>query len=143
MSHQATNAPTPNEPEDATLRRAATKDLSLVSLVPRRSGGETTPPIGEFLETIESSAAIGNWSETDRKQKCALKLTDAARAFYSATPDLRDPAITWQYFKTKRTRRSTVPIKPLVNADSHICSACSLYTLQSRIGKTRYRFSRQ
>jgi len=90
-----------NEPDDATLRGAATKDLSLVSLVPRWSGGETAPPIGEFFETIESSAAIGNWSEADRKQICALKLTDAARAFYSATPELRDPAITWQDFKAR------------------------------------------
>ena len=87
-----------DEPEDATLRRAATKDLSLVSLVPRWSGGGTAPPIGE---TIESSAAIGNWSEADRKQICALKLTDAAGAFYSATPELRDPAITWQDFKAR------------------------------------------
>ena len=72
-----------------------------MSLVPRWSGGETAPPIGEFFETIESSAAIGNWSEADRKQICALKLTDAERAFYSATPELRDRAITWQDFKAR------------------------------------------
>jgi len=101
MPHQATNAPKHNVPDDATLRRAATKDLSLLSLVPRWSGGETAPPIGEFFEIIESSGAIGNWSEVDRKQICALKLTDAARAFYSATPELRDPAITWQDFKAR------------------------------------------
>ena len=59
------------------------------------------PPIGEFFEIIDSSAAIGNWSEADRKQICALKLTDAARAFYNATPELRDPAITWQNFKAR------------------------------------------
>ena len=101
MSHQATNAPTHNETDAATLRRVSMKDLSLVSLVPQWSGGETAPPIGEFFETIESSAAIGNWSDADRKQICALKLTDAARAFYSATPELRDPAITWQDFKAR------------------------------------------
>ena len=99
MPHQATNAPTHNVPDAATLRRVTTKDLSLVSLVPQRSGGETAPALGEFFETIGSSAAIGNWSEADRKQICALKLTDAARAFYSATPELRDPAITWRDFK--------------------------------------------
>jgi len=60
-----------------------------------------SPPIGDVFETIQSSAAIGNWSEADRKQICALKLTDAARAFYSATPELRDPAITWQDFKAR------------------------------------------
>ena len=96
-----TNAPTLNVPDDATLRRVTIKDLSLVSLVPRWSGGETAPPIGEFFETIESYAAIGNWSEADCKQICALKLTDAARAFYSATSELRDPAIAWQDFKAR------------------------------------------
>ena len=72
-----------------------------MSLVPRWSGGETAPPIVEFFEIILSSAAIGNWSKTDRKQICALKLTDDARAFYSATPELRDPAITWHKFKAR------------------------------------------
>ena len=100
-----------NEPDDATLRYAATKDLSLVSLVPRWSGGETAPPIAEFFVTIESSAAIGNWSEADRKQICALKLTDAARAFYSATLELRDPAITWQDFKAVEMRARNVSLK--------------------------------
>ena len=50
MPNQATNAPTHDAPEDATLRRAATIDLSLVSLVPRWSGGETAPPIGDRLK---------------------------------------------------------------------------------------------
>jgi len=36
---------------------------------------------------------------------CALKLTDAARAFYSATPELRNPTITWQYFKARFSQR--------------------------------------
>jgi hypothetical protein len=67
--------------------------------VPKWSGGETAPPINEFFEIIEVSAAIGNWTEADQKQMCVIKLTDAARAFYSVTPELRDPAITWQEFK--------------------------------------------
>jgi len=101
MPHQPTNAPTHNVPDDATLRRATIKDLSLVSLVLRCSGGETAPPIAEFFVIIESSDEIGNWSEADRKHICARKLTDAARAFYSATPELRDPAITWQDFNAR------------------------------------------
>ena len=62
------NAPAVNVPDDAPLRRAGYKDLSLVSLVPRWSGGESAPPIQEFFDTIEGSAVIGNWTQADIKQ---------------------------------------------------------------------------
>ena len=94
-----TDVLTQEAPNDAPLRRAAYKDLSLVSLVPKWSGGETGPTINEFFEIIEGSASLGNWTEADQKQVCALKLTDAARAFNNATPELRDPNISWQDFK--------------------------------------------
>ena len=55
-------------PDDAPLRRAGYKDLSLVSLVPKWSGGESAPPIQEFFDTIEGSAVIGNWTQADIKQ---------------------------------------------------------------------------
>lgn len=97
--------PTQNAQNDVPLRRAGYKDLSLVSLIPKWSGGETAPPIQEFFDTIEGSAEIGNWTEADRKQVCALKLTDAARAFYSATPELRDPNTTWPDFKLRFLQR--------------------------------------
>jgi hypothetical protein len=99
------NIPTHNTSDDAPLRRAVAKDLSLVSLVPKWSGGETALPITEFFEIIEGSAAIGNWSEADQKEVCALRLTDAVRAFYSATPELRDPATTWQDYKARFLQR--------------------------------------
>ena len=87
MSHPVNqNVQNHNMPKDAPLRRAALKDLSLVSLVPEWSGGDTAPPINEFFEIIEGSATIGNWTEADLKQVCALKVTDAVRVFYSATP---------------------------------------------------------
>jgi hypothetical protein len=76
-----------------------------VSLVPKWSGGETSLPINEFFEIIEGSAAIGNWTEGDQKQVCALKLTDADRVFYRATPEPRDPTITWQDFKARFLQR--------------------------------------
>ena len=98
------NAPALNVPEEAPLRRAGYKDLSLVSLVPRWSGGESADPIQEFFNTIEGSAAIGNWTQADMKQVCALKLTDAARAIYSASPELRSPNTTWQDFNTRSAK---------------------------------------
>ena len=94
-------APTQMAPNDASLRRATSKDLSLVSLVPKWSGSETALPIQEFFEILEDSGEIGKWTEADQIQVCALKLTDAARAFYSATPELRDPAMNWQEIKTQ------------------------------------------
>ena len=133
MPHQATNAPTQNVPDDATLRRATIKDLSLVSLVPRWRGGETAPPISEFLEIIENSAAIGNWSEADRKQICALKLTFAARAFYSATPELRDPANTWQDFNARFLSRFR-DVRTVQNHFGH------LYMARQRKGETAQEF---
>ena len=95
------NVPTLNAPNDVPLRRSASKDLTLLSLVPKWSGGETALQINEFFETIEGSAAIGNWTEADQKQMCALKLTNAARAVYSATPELRDLNTTWQDFEAR------------------------------------------
>jgi len=99
------NAPALNVPDDAPLRRAGYENLSLVSLVPKWSGGESAPPIQEFFDTIEGSAAIGNWTQADMKQVCALKLTDAARAFYSASPELTSPKTTWQDFKSRFLQR--------------------------------------
>jgi hypothetical protein len=99
------NIPTHNASYDAPLRSAVAKDLSLVSLVPKWSGGETALPINEFFKIIEGSAAIGNWTEADQKQVCALRLTDAARAFFSATPELRDPATTCQDFNARFLQR--------------------------------------
>jgi hypothetical protein len=43
------NIPTQNASGDVPLRSAVAKDLSLVSLVPKWSGGETALPIKEFF----------------------------------------------------------------------------------------------
>ena len=99
------NAPAVNVPDDVPLRSAGYKDLSLVSLAPKWSGGESAPPFQEFFDAIEGSAAIGNWTQADMKQVSALKLTDAARAFYSATLELRNPNTTWQDFKSRFLQR--------------------------------------
>ena len=125
---------TQEAPNDAPLRRGAYKDLSLVSLVPKWSGGETAPPINEFFEIIEGSASIGNWTEADQKQVCALKLTDAARAFYSATPELRDPTISWQDFKVRFLQR----FRDVRSVQYHFGQ---LYMARQRKGKPRMNFS--
>ena len=90
---------TQNAPEDVSLVHTPVKDLSLVSLVPKWSGSDTALPIQDFFEIIEGSGKIGNWTDADQIHVCALRLTATARAFYSVTPELRDPTITWQEFK--------------------------------------------
>jgi len=75
------NASALNVPDDASLRRAGYKDLSLVSLVPKWSRCESAPSIQEFFDTIAGSAAIGNWTQADMKQVRALKLTDELEHF--------------------------------------------------------------
>ena len=93
----ATQNPVMEEPPQ--LRRQAHKILSLVTLFPMWIGTETASHLIEFFEAIEGTARIGNWSEADQMQICALRLTETAHAFYSATPELRDHSLTWQDFK--------------------------------------------
>jgi hypothetical protein len=101
--------PRPTQPQPAAqadqaatqLRRVAPKDLSLVSLIPKWSGADTAAPISRFFSAIENAARIGNWTDADQVQVCSLKLIDEAHEFYWATPELRDPVISWQEFKTR------------------------------------------
>jgi hypothetical protein len=81
------------------------KDLSLNSLVPKWSGTEKSVSVKEFFESVESTAEIGNWSDSDRKQITILKLTEAARAFYSSNQELRSMTISWDDFKAKFLHR--------------------------------------
>ena len=53
------NAPALTVPDDAPLRRAGYKDLSLASLVPKWSEGESAPPIQEFFDTIGVPQRLG------------------------------------------------------------------------------------
>ena len=41
------------------------KDLSLVSLVPKWSGSDTSISLEEFFSSIESASRIGKWQERD------------------------------------------------------------------------------
>jgi len=58
------------------------KDLSLISVIPKRSGSDDTVTLEEFLESIESSGRIGRWTENDQREVPVLKLTGSAKLFY-------------------------------------------------------------
>ena len=76
------------------------KDLSLISLVPKWSGSETAVPLEEFFSSIEGSARVGNWEDTDKCQVAILKLTDAAKQFYNGCSELHLADVTWHKFKS-------------------------------------------
>jgi hypothetical protein len=81
-------------------RAAATKDLSLVPLVPKWSGKSKSISVQDFLDTIESAASVGKWTDEDMILIATLKLTDTARTFYIATPELHAADITWPSYKS-------------------------------------------
>jgi hypothetical protein len=62
------------------------KDLSLVELIPKRSGQESTVTLEEFLSSIESSARLGRWEDADRVEIAVLKLTGSATTFFRDAP---------------------------------------------------------
>jgi hypothetical protein len=61
--------------------------------------------VNEFFEIVDSTARVGNWSETDKIQITVLKLTDTAKAFYSGSLELHAPDITWETFKAHCRKR--------------------------------------
>jgi hypothetical protein len=75
--------------------------LSLVSLIPKWSGTEKSVSVEEFLESVESSARIGCWSDLDKIQISILKISEVAKAFYSSSPELHNADISWENFKAK------------------------------------------
>jgi hypothetical protein len=87
------------------MKPSVTKDLSLVSLVPKWTGNDKAVPLYHFYEAIDSAARIGNWADADCVQIAAIKLTDSARSFYNASPELHEPNVTWATFKATFEKR--------------------------------------
>jgi len=57
------------------------KDLSLISLIPRWPGSDSTNSL-EFISTLEATVRIGRWEPKDTVEITALKLEGSARIFY-------------------------------------------------------------
>jgi hypothetical protein len=81
------------------------KDLSLVSLVAKWSGTDKSISLEEFFNSIERSAAVGNWQDADKVRVALLKLADAARQFYNGSLELHSADTTWSKFKSKFRHR--------------------------------------
>ena len=57
---------------------AVRKDLSLISLIPRWSGSDSTNSLEELISTLEASTQIGRWEPRDRVEIASLKLEGSA-----------------------------------------------------------------
>jgi len=75
------------------------KDLSLISLIPKWSGSESTFPLEEFLASVDSAARIGNCDQRDCLEIAVLKLTDSAKSFHNTSLELHAESTTWTKFK--------------------------------------------
>ena len=49
------------------------KDLSLVTLIPKWSGSDSSVTLEEFLSSVELGARIGRWVHADKREISALK----------------------------------------------------------------------
>jgi len=75
------------------------KDLSLISLVPKRSGVENATPLEEILASIDRAALIGKWQDTDCLNVAVLRLADPAKTFYNTCLELHTKDASWPDFK--------------------------------------------
>jgi hypothetical protein len=64
------------------------KDLSLISLIPKWSGSESANSLEEFISTLETSARIGRWEQTDTVDIAALRLEGSTRVYYQGCTEL-------------------------------------------------------
>jgi hypothetical protein len=88
----------------STTMHTVHKDLSLISLFPKWSGLEASVPL-ELFCSIEVSAQIGRWVESDKIRVAVLKLTDAAKLFYNGCPEHHTQQVTWETFKAAFNQR--------------------------------------
>ena len=81
------------------------KDLSLLTLIPKWSGSDSSVTLEEFLSNVESAARIGRWVDADKRQISNLKLEGSVKMFYQGCMELHEEGATCQDFKNAFTCR--------------------------------------
>jgi hypothetical protein len=81
------------------------KDLSLLSIIPKWSGAESSNSLEEFISTLEASARIGRWDAKDTLEIATLKLEGSARVFYQGCTQLHTREALWDTFKKAFRKR--------------------------------------
>jgi hypothetical protein len=71
-------------------------DMSLISLVSKWSGLDSAVTLQEFFASIEASAKIGRWEESDKREIAVLRLTGSAKIFHQGCAELHEEGATWQ-----------------------------------------------
>jgi hypothetical protein len=91
----------------ATLqaRLETTKDRSLVTLIQNWSGTTKSYPLPGFINSVETTAELGNWSDKDKIRIMTLKLYRRGKSLFDATPTLHDKDVTWKDFKVTLVNR--------------------------------------
>jgi len=74
------------------------KNLSLISLIPKWSGSDSTNSLEEFISTLEASARIGRWEPKNTIEIAALKLEVSIRVFYQGCTELHTRDASWNTF---------------------------------------------
>jgi hypothetical protein len=82
-------------PDKPTLH----KDLSLVTLIPKWSGSDSSVTLEAFLNSVESAERNGRWADADKRDIATLKLEGSAKIFYQGCTELHEECATWQDFK--------------------------------------------
>jgi hypothetical protein len=75
------------------------KNLSLISLIPKWSGSDSTNSLEEFISTLEASARIDRWEPKDTVEIAVLKLEGSAKVFYQGCTELHTRDTSWNTFK--------------------------------------------
>jgi hypothetical protein len=81
------------------------KDLSLILLIPKWSGVESSNCLVEFISTLVDSARIGRWDAKDTLEIASLKLEGSARVFYQGCTQLHTREASWDTFKKAFRKR--------------------------------------
>jgi hypothetical protein len=72
------------------------KDLSLITLVPKWTGTDAAVTLEEFISSVESSARLCRWEESDKVEVALLKLASSAKIFYKGCSQLHANGLTWE-----------------------------------------------
>ena len=82
-----------------------TKDLGVANLVEPWKGESNSIPVWEFFESVNAAAEMRRLNSKEKVRLPRIKLTGAARLFYSSQPQLRAEDISYDEFRTAFVNR--------------------------------------
>jgi len=117
------------------------KDLSLILLIPKWSGSDSTNSLVEFISTLEASARIGKWEPENTVEIITLKLeaskvADPASSRFNLGPKLQRERIAGHKFEpTLKVRSEAASQYYKCQGIGHFAKECP--ARQRRRGRTR------